>query len=462
MISRIKSTLKWYHPDLSDEGDNFVKWQYKRGMQAVRAGSVVTVVIPIVFSLFWLNRGPAMFLQAFPFILLGILGYTATFIPFFEKRIVGLSALAILVLGQAMAWGLDEVISFPRIEIIFAPVTLLIIVVATTPIKPIWLFIFTVSTILSMYTRNYMANYFSLAEMPNAVHFEYFKLFLLGMLAVTVRAVIMNTQIKMHRSAESVETTLEQLQSAHGRLVQAEKITSQAQLAAAVSHEVNNPLGVVKSNNQTIQSIIAKLKNLKGDNAESVKEEMHKLTELLTSLTDTNQLSVNRIEELTAKLKRFTNLDRGEIQNVNVTELLKDSADLLNNDVNMRDRTTITGENEIIIKGNPAEFSELFTQLIKNSTEAIKLEGSVEITVGRDDTNVKIRFKDSGKGISEEALAKIFEPNFKTKDGRITTGWGLFIARQIVNSYGGEIRIDSTEGIGTTTEVILPLGSGGV
>ena len=135
MISRIKSTLKWYHPDLSDEGDNFVKWQYKRGMQAVRAGSVVTVVIPIVFSLFWLNRGPTLFLQAFPFIILGILGYIATFIPFFEKRIVGLSALAILVLGQAMAWGLDDVISFPRIEIIFGPVTLLIIVVATSPIN---------------------------------------------------------------------------------------------------------------------------------------------------------------------------------------------------------------------------------------------------------------------------------------------------------------------------------------
>ena len=272
-----------------------------------------------------------------------------------------------------MAWGLSDVVSFPRIEIIFAPVTLLIIVVATTPIKPIWLLIFTVSTIISMFARNYMANYTTLAEIPAVVYYQYFKLFLLGFLAVTVRAVIMNTQIRMHRTAESVETALEQLKSAHGRLVQAEKITSQAQLAAAVSHEVNNPLGVVKSNNQTIQSIIAKLKNLKGDLAGSIKGEMHKLTEMLTKLTDTNQLSVNRIEELTAKLKRFTNLDRGEIQDVNVAELLKDSADLLKNDISANDRTTITGEDEIIIRGNPAEFSELFVQLLKNSTEAIKL-----------------------------------------------------------------------------------------
>ena len=453
----IKGRLRWYHPNLSEEGEGFLRWQHRRGMDSMRAGSIATIVLPILIYMFWAQQGVHTLLtQVIPFVLIGLIGFTSTFLPFVVKHINGFNIFSIIVLGQLMAWGLNTVISFPKIEIIFAPVTLLLIVIATTPIKPVWLLVFTLFTDTSMWIRNGITNFDSFGEMPADHYFEYFKLFLLGFLAMTLRAVILNTQVKMHRSTESAETALEQLKSAHGRLVQAEKISSQAQLAAAVSHEVNNPLGVVKSNTDSIRTISKKLVDMVRNNSNKDGEKIDKLALMLRELTDSNQESVERISDLTAKLQRFTNLDRGELQEINIISAINDTVDLMGAQLPEKKRIKVSGERNATVKGNPAEFGELFTQILQNSGRAVKDGGDIYVSVTFANAMVNIRFDDTGGGIPPENLAKLFNPEFKSEDGRMKAGWGLFISRQIVSGYGGTINVSSEIGKGTSIEISLP------
>ena len=453
----IKDKLRWYHPDLSEEGDGFQSWQHRRGIDSMRAGAIATIVLPVLIYMFWARHGIYTLLsQVIPFVLIGLIGLTSTFLPFVVRHINGFNIIAIIVLGQMMAWGLNTVISFPKIEIIFAPVTLLLIVIATTPIKPVWLLVFILFTDTSMWIRNQIINFDSIGEMPTYHYFEYFKLFLLGFLAMTLRAVILNTQVKMHRSTESAETALEQLKSAHSRLVQAEKISSQAQLAAAVSHEVNNPLGVVKSNSKTIYSISKKLVEMVKKNSSEDKKDIDKIALMLKELTDSNQLSIERISDLTSKLQRYTNLDRGEMQEINIISAIKDTIDLMKGQLPEKDRIKVSGERNAAVMGNPAEFGELFTQILQNSGRAVKDGGDIYVSVTFTNAMVNIRFDDTGGGIPAENLSKLFNPEFKSEDGRVKAGWGLFISRQIVTGYGGTINVSSELGKGTSIEISLP------
>ena len=101
-----------------------------------------------------------------------------------------------------------------------------------------------------------------------------------------------------------------------------------------------------------------------------------------------------------------------------------------------------------------AQMEQVFFNLMKNALEAMKDGGELAIEIVPDDTSVSVAFRDSGVGMSDEALARLFEPFRTTK--RKGTGLGLMISRRIVAAHGGEIAVMSEEGRGTTFTVRLP------
>lgn len=99
---------------------------------------------------------------------------------------------------------------------------------------------------------------------------------------------------------------------------------------------------------------------------------------------------------------------------------------------------------------------QVFLNLIKNSIEAMEGEGQIQISARVHDSNVEIRFTDTGKGMPKEVLSRIFDPFFTTKGGRKGYGLGLFVTHNIIKEHGGTIDVMSTPGHGSTFLIKFP------
>jgi two-component system, sporulation sensor kinase E len=105
----------------------------------------------------------------------------------------------------------------------------------------------------------------------------------------------------------------------------------------------------------------------------------------------------------------------------------------------------------------PQQITAVFSNLLHNAVDGVGSNGHVWLTTCLADSRVVVTVRDNGGGISAEDLANIFEPAFRVRAGRVSTGnWGLFSCRQIIREHGGEIDIQSAPGQGTTVRVTLP------
>jgi two-component system, sporulation sensor kinase E len=107
-----------------------------------------------------------------------------------------------------------------------------------------------------------------------------------------------------------------------------------------------------------------------------------------------------------------------------------------------------------VIRGDVAQLKQVFFNVLKNALQAMSDGGLITVECRASNDFVEIHFTDTGKGISQENLGRILEPYFTTRAGG--TGLGLLIVERIVRAHGGEIGIESEEGVGTTVSVRLP------
>ncbi|UCB52082.1 MAG: hypothetical protein JSV10_08850 [Candidatus Zixiibacteriota bacterium] len=116
------------------------------------------------------------------------------------------------------------------------------------------------------------------------------------------------------------------------------------------------------------------------------------------------------------------------------------------------------------IDGHSGQLQQVFTNLILNAVQAMPDGGTLKVAsrIGEDAKTVQISFTDTGVGISEKDLDKIFEPFFTSKKVGEGTGLGLSVSYGLIKNHGGEIKVGSRVGQGTTFTVILPVAGGGV
>lgn len=182
-----------------------------------------------------------------------------------------------------------------------------------------------------------------------------------------------------------------------------------------------------------------------------------KMAGLFDGLTHTAFESCRRLKELVARMQRFTNLDRAEEQTADVNELLRDTIGLLQSELNQRAEVTLDVKPLPPLKCRPQQLSAVFLNLLRNAIAHVEENGKIGVTSIQSDAEITIQVCDNGLGIAAERLPSLFEPSFAVREGRVTTSnWGLFTSSAIILEHGGQIRIDSTEGKGTTVTVTLP------
>jgi signal transduction histidine kinase len=246
------------------------------------------------------------------------------------------------------------------------------------------------------------------------------------------------------RLEEMVEERTQQLRDAQERLLRAERLATIGQLGASVSHELRNPLGIVKNS--------AYYLTMKLDQAdEKVKKHL--------AIIENEIARSNKIISDLLSFARDMNLARQETQiNTVVQDALSHTP--------VPDTVSVIvelGEDLPPLMADPSQIEQVFINMITNAVQAmtsshsadVRDEGRLEISTRAENGFVVTEFKDNGCGIPEENLEKLFEPLFTTRAKGI--GLGLAVSKRIIEAHDGSIEVESEIGKGATFTIRLPV-----
>ncbi|MDM8541534.1 ATP-binding protein [Desulfococcaceae bacterium HSG9] len=281
-----------------------------------------------------------------------------------------------------------------------------------------------------------------------------------------------NLQEKVKKQAES--------------LIQSEKMASLGVLSAGVVHEINNPMAFIKGNlssikkyNVRIKALFDKYKNLMaclrrqelpqamkslGEIQQFIKKEkINFIMEDIVDLADESLDGVNRVVNITQNMKAYSRKDDATLDYIDLNANLDATLTILRNELKYKVEIIKDYGELPQVKCYPQQMSQVFMNIIANAAQAIKEQGSITLKTrftkkGRrkNDDFVQIEITDTGIGISQEKILKIFDPFYTSKPVGEGTGLGLSIVWEIIQKHGGTIYADSEEGVGTAFTITLP------
>jgi two-component system NtrC family sensor kinase len=240
---------------------------------------------------------------------------------------------------------------------------------------------------------------------------------------------------------QKVEERTQELRKMQDQLIQSEKLASMGQLAASIAHEVNNPLSGVLIYNQLVARKI-----MRGDmNQEVVLDYLSKMERELTRST-----------KLIRNLLDFASQSEPAVKMVAVNEILERALDLTVHaaPANTRVEKDLPSLPEVM--ADPDQLQQVFMNLIMNALQAMPRGGKLTLRTFREDQELRIAVGDTGCGISEENISRIFTPFFSTKKEVKGVGLGLSVSFGIIQRHRGRIEVKSEMGQGSIFTVCLP------
>lgn len=226
-------------------------------------------------------------------------------------------------------------------------------------------------------------------------------------------------------------------------MIESERISSILLLAAGVAHELGNPLNSITIHLQLIER---QLKKLEESAARSK----------LESSVEVCGAEVSRLDGIIKNFLEAIRPQTPDLQTVNLNELLEESLQFQASELEYRGiKVEMEADAESpIVRADKQQVKQVFFNITKNAMEAMKPGGLIRVKVQSDEDRVYLRFGDSGSGISQDSLSRVFEPYHTTKKGG--TGLGLMIVERIMRGHGGQVGIDSKEGVGTVVTLEFP------
>ncbi len=231
------------------------------------------------------------------------------------------------------------------------------------------------------------------------------------------------------------------------RMVESEKMIAIGNLAGGVAHEINNPLGGILAFAQLMQRDPART----ASDVESL------------ALIEESALRCKRIVE---SLLKFSRRSKAEDRRAfDLSKCVEDTVVLFRAQAKKFPRLVLDTKLESglpAVYGDPAQLGQVVLNLLQNGMQALSNgEGTISVETSLVDAHCCCKVTDTGCGIPEEHLQRIFEPHFTTKPPGEGTGLGLAIAYRIVEDHGGHFVVESAVGQGTTFTVMIPVQPGG-
>ncbi len=281
----------------------------------------------------------------------------------------------------------------------------------------------------------YLGTYFGLYSTVVVATFAFF-IFVFLMIGVLARR-----SVRRQREVDQHEAELS------GQLVQAAKLASVGELAAGIAHEINNPL-----------AIIAEEVGLMKDMMDPEFADQFDDKEIHSHLAIINK-AVFRCRDITRKLLGFVRQQEVKLKYFKINDMLNEvTENLLSSELQVSNIEIVRDFQEDMptIFTDRSQVQQVMVNLLKNASDAMQGNGVLRLKTRFSNKRFTIAVSDTGCGISEEHMQKIFMPFFTTKEIGKGTGLGLSVSLGIIRSLGGQIYLDSELNAGSTFTVELP------
>ncbi|MFH1996349.1 MAG: PAS domain S-box protein [Candidatus Omnitrophota bacterium] len=252
---------------------------------------------------------------------------------------------------------------------------------------------------------------------------------------------------KRKKAERALEDAYQKLKETQQQLIQSAKMAAMGQLAAGISHELNQPLTGVKG---FAQAALADL-----DEKSPIRADLDKIVE-----------QTDRMDGIIQNVRFFAKKSEFKMEEIDINKPVEDSLMLLSQQLKLHNirLTKSLAKGPLKLKGDSNQLQQAFLNFITNARDAIdSLDGhqggeiTVKTALSRDKKKIEVTFEDTGCGISKENLENIFNPFFTTKSPAGGVGLGLSIVYRIIEGHGGRVEVSSKEGKGTTFKIKLPI-----
>jgi PAS domain S-box-containing protein len=226
--------------------------------------------------------------------------------------------------------------------------------------------------------------------------------------------------------------------------IESEKINSILLLAGGVAHELGNPLNSLTIHLQLLGRKLRKLRSI--DDGDAARDSLRVCQEEVDRL---DGIITNFLEAIRPRPPDFSDVNPAEV----LEEVLRFQANELENR-GIKVDVELPAE-PLLILADRNQLKQVFFNLVKNASEAMQPGGALRVRSRRDDECLYLLFGDTGSGIRQEDMARLFQPYHTTK--KAGHGLGLMIVHRIMRDHGGQVGIDSREGVGTVVTLQFPL-----
>ncbi len=257
---------------------------------------------------------------------------------------------------------------------------------------------------------------------------------------------------------------LEALRAENARLREAQAELAQAplgRLVAGIAHELNTPLGALRSNRDVLARALARLQEILADEVvdETELDDVRRIVAAVNGVVAVDEDALARLTATVASLGRYAGAGGTDAGLLDVRAALDSALAILEHE--RGPGVTITREYDEVLPVEclGGQLHQVFLNLLRNAQQAVGDEGEITLRVHATPTEVVITVEDTGPGIPPENRTRIFAGGFTTKGARVGMGLGLPIAAQIVERHRGHIEVQSELGRGSAFLVHLPLGT---
>jgi two-component system NtrC family sensor kinase len=265
---------------------------------------------------------------------------------------------------------------------------------------------------------------------------------------------------------QRVKQQVEVIERAQRQLYQSEKLASVGSLAAGMAHEINNPMGFIRSNLVSSQDYVHKLQQTLSAYRSGETERASQLWSSLDidfvledfpALLAESVAGADRVAHIVTNLKKYASIDDAMTMPIDPNNALRAVAEIA-----LQQRPvalTFDLQPLPVIVCDQSRINQMLLSLLQNAVQAIEgqADGQIHISTRLLGTQIQIAIADNGGGIAASALSRIFDPFFTTRGVGKGLGLGLTLASDIAVAHGGRIEVNSTQGAGSTFTVYLPV-----